>query len=133
MAVTQFLARQLRKPSGLMGRLVISRLLNLGNAPLNKLTLASLELAPDDRVIEVGFGGGDLIERMVPAVARGRIAGVDFSPEMVAVRTKRFASLLRSGRVEAVRAPSAFPTAPGSSRRRAASIRSTSGPSPSWC
>src|SRR5258706_4757445 len=67
---------------------------------MNQLTLASLDLKPDDRVIEVGFGGGDLINRMVSVVTQGCIAGVDFSPEMVEVCTKRFAPLMGTGRIE---------------------------------
>lgn len=48
----------------------------------------------------MGFGGGDLINRMAPVVGQGRIAGVDLSPEMVEVSTKRFAALIRTGQVE---------------------------------
>jgi ubiquinone/menaquinone biosynthesis C-methylase UbiE len=67
---------------------------------MNQLTLTSLDLKPDDRVIEVGFGGGDLINRMAKVVTHGCVAGVDFSPEMVEVCAKRFAPLLRAERIE---------------------------------
>jgi ubiquinone/menaquinone biosynthesis C-methylase UbiE len=99
-ALLKFIASQLRKPSGLIGRFVTSSLLNRGNVPMNQLTLTLLDLAPDDDVIEVGFGGGDLISRMSAVVVQGRIAGADFSPEMVEVCEKRFAPLLRAGRLE---------------------------------
>jgi SAM-dependent methyltransferase len=98
--LTQLIARQLRKPSGFVGKFVFSRLLNRGNAGMNRGALAQLRLAPDDRVIEVGFGGGDLIARMEPKVPQGRIAGVDFSQDMVDVCSRRFADLLRAGRLE---------------------------------
>jgi len=98
-ALLKFVAGQLRKPSGFIGKFVTARILNTGNVPMNQLTLASLDLKPDDRVIEVGFGGGDLINRMVSVVTLGCIAGVDFSPEMVEVCTKRFAPLVRTEQV----------------------------------
>jgi ubiquinone/menaquinone biosynthesis C-methylase UbiE len=67
---------------------------------MNDLTMKLLDLALDDQVLEVGFGGGDLINRMAPLVGRGRIVGVDFSPEMTAMCAKRFDALVRAGRVE---------------------------------
>ena len=100
MGLLRFIAGQLRKPSGFIGRHVVAKMLNAGNRPMNRLTLASLGLTPDDRVLEVGFGGGDLVHRMAAVVTHGCIAGVDFSPEMVDGCTKRFAALLRAERLE---------------------------------
>ncbi|MFI5317854.1 MAG: class I SAM-dependent methyltransferase [Myxococcota bacterium] len=100
MALGTFIASQLRKPTGWFGKIVVARVLNRANGPMNELTLRELELAPDDRVLEIGFGGGDLISRMVRVVTRGRIAGADFSPEMTAFCAKRFAALVRAGVVE---------------------------------
>ena len=100
MPFLKFVATQLRRPSGLIGRFVVSRALNRGNVQMNQLTLTALELEPGDHVIEVGFGGGDLIKRMSAVVGRGCIAGVDFSPDMVDICSKRFAALIQSGRLE---------------------------------
>ena len=100
MALLRYIAGQLRKPSGFIGGRVVAKMLNAGNRPMNRLTLASLALTPDDRVIEVGFGGGDLINRMASVVTHGWVVGVDFSPEMVQVCTERFAPLLRAERIE---------------------------------
>jgi arsenite methyltransferase len=99
-SVSTFIAGQLRRPSGLFGRHVVPRILNRSNAAMNKLTLRLLELVPDDRVLEIGFGGGDLIDRIAPVVTRGQIAGVDFSSEMTAFCTKRFRHLVAAGRLE---------------------------------
>lgn len=100
MGLYDFMASQLRKPSGLCGRHLTSRFMNWANVDLSQRTFESLALKPDDRVLEVGFGAGDLIGRIAPALLKGSIAGVDFSPEMVAGCTKRFASLIATGRVE---------------------------------
>lgn len=75
MGLSEFVAGQLRNPSGFFGRFVMSRFFNRSSAAINQLTLASLALEPTDRVIEVGFGAGDLISRMAPVVSKGSIAG----------------------------------------------------------
>jgi len=99
-ALSDFLAAQLGRPSGWFGRVVVGGLLDRVNAPLNELTLRALELAPDDAVLEVGPGGGDLLARMAKVVTRGRLAGVDFSAEMIARCAKRFSQLVADGRLE---------------------------------
>jgi ubiquinone/menaquinone biosynthesis C-methylase UbiE len=98
-SVSTFIAGQLRRPSGVFGRHVVSRILNRGNAAMNEHTLRLLELASDDRVLEVGFGGGDLIARMASVVTHGHIAGVDFSSDMTAFCTRRFRGLVQAGRL----------------------------------
>jgi ubiquinone/menaquinone biosynthesis C-methylase UbiE len=97
MSITTYLAAQLRRPSGLFGRHVLPRVLNRGNAPMNALTAELLDLVDDDHVLEVGFGGGDLLARLVPVVTRGRIVGVDFSPAMMALCERRFSAPIRAG------------------------------------
>jgi SAM-dependent methyltransferase len=100
MGMTAFLASQLRKPSGLFGRFVIPNRLSRVNVAINESTLTALALEPDDHVLEVGFGPGDLISRMAPLVPAGSVSGVDFSSAMVALCAKRFAAEMRKGRVE---------------------------------
>ena len=100
MGVPEYFADQLRNPTGFFGRVVMSRFFDRSSAAINQLTMASLALKPADRVLEVGFGAGDLITHMAPVVREGFGAGVDFSPDMVSVATRRLAPLLSAGRVE---------------------------------
>ena len=100
MGMAGFMAGQLRKPSGLYGRFVIPKRLARLNAAINQATLTALALEPDDQVLEVGFGPGDLISRMAPLVPAGSVSGADFSPEMVALCARRFERSTRSGRIE---------------------------------
>lgn len=102
--LARWMARQLKQPSGLIGRLVLPRLFNRRNAALNDLTLECLELRLDDRVLEVGCGGGYLLGRIAAVVTAGWIAGVDLSPEMVAHSRRRHRRLMEQGRLEIRRA-----------------------------
>ncbi len=49
---------------------------------MNQLTLAQLEIEPGDRILEVGFGGGDLLTRILITNKPKLVAGIDRSPEM---------------------------------------------------
>jgi SAM-dependent methyltransferase len=108
------LARQLRRPSGLLGKHLISRMLDRVNSARHDLTLEQLAPAPDDRVLEVGFGGGGLLDRVQQRVTRGFAAGVELSTAMLDHARRRFGERivtdrfeLAQGRVEALPYPSA--------------------------
>jgi ubiquinone/menaquinone biosynthesis C-methylase UbiE len=64
------------------------------------LALAALELGPDDRYLELCFGGGQVLERALETVASA--AGIDHSPDMLALASERNAAALADGRVELV-------------------------------
>lgn len=98
----RYLAAQLRRPSGLVGKFLVAPILNRRNTGLNVAVLKSLELEATDRVLEVGFGGGDLMSRIVPLVSAGHVIGVDFSQDMVDICAARFSSAVQSGALELV-------------------------------
>ncbi len=100
MLPTKLVASQLLKPSGLVGKVILPRVFNRRNVALNDLTLESLALAAEDRVLELGFGGGYLLGRMSAVVTLGLIAGVDSSPLMAAFCARQYRSLVRAGRLE---------------------------------
>jgi ubiquinone/menaquinone biosynthesis C-methylase UbiE len=64
------------------------------------LALAALALSPDDRYLELCFGGGQMLERglrIVPAAV-----GIDHSPDMHALARERNADAIAGGRLELV-------------------------------
>lgn len=91
----RFIARQLSNPSGLGGWL--ARLgMNRGNARVNAFAVDRLDLRPTDSVVEVGFGGGPNLRRLIDRAAS--VVGIDRSPDAVAAATKRFAAEYAQGR-----------------------------------
>ncbi|MBN1994867.1 MAG: methyltransferase domain-containing protein [Anaerolineae bacterium] len=105
MSLTKFLAGQLSHPSGLFGKLVLPRLWNKRNRNLNDIALAHLALTPSDRVLEIGFGGGYLIERIAGVTTAGFVAGVDVSAMMVTFCQKRYPALFEAGKLDLRCAP----------------------------
>jgi ubiquinone/menaquinone biosynthesis C-methylase UbiE len=96
----QFAARQLGHPSGLIGRWLLGPLWNRRNRPLNDVSLAQLALRVDDRVLEVGFGGGYLLGRMSAVVTDGFISGVDISATLVEQCQARYRALIEAGKMD---------------------------------
>jgi ubiquinone/menaquinone biosynthesis C-methylase UbiE len=70
------------------------------NADCGAWVIDLLEVAPDDRLLEVGFGPGVVIQRLAKVAAAGHIAGIDLSGEMVEQARARNATAVQSGRVE---------------------------------
>lgn len=96
----KFLSAQLERPTGWFGRLYMAAMLEQGNAALYDFSLGLMDVQASDRVLEIGFGGGKSLGELARLAPAGFVAGVDVSPEMVAVARKRFAALLASGRLD---------------------------------
>ncbi len=100
MILQQYLARQLSNPTGIIGKFVLGPLWNKRNAKLNEVTFAHLELKEEERVLDIGFGGGYLLDRIIPKVKRGLVAGIDVSPVMVENCRARYQEEIKAGRVD---------------------------------
>ena len=96
----RFIARQLAQPSGLIGRRFTARWLNKANARMNQLAFEQLQVAPGDRILEVGFGGGDLLERILRSKQAEFVAGIDLSADMLRVVSEKLQSHIRDGKLE---------------------------------
>src|SRR5262249_27344166 len=91
--------RMFGRPHGGLGRLgghIMARM----NAKFGAWVIDLLHIAPNDKVLEVGFGPGVAIDRLSNLAAAGRVVGVDPSPEMVEQARARNVTAIRSGRVE---------------------------------
>lgn len=64
MSLPRFIQKQLASPAGWLGRLVLKRL-NKANRGMNELSLGLLPVSSGDTVLEIGFGGGDLLDRIL--------------------------------------------------------------------
>jgi len=95
----EFIARQSRCPTGLLGRL-IARVMAVETAKANEQLLMLLDVRPSDHVLEVGFGHGRTIERVAALAPEGFVAGVDLSAEMVRMATRRLQDLVQKQHVE---------------------------------
>jgi cyclopropane fatty-acyl-phospholipid synthase-like methyltransferase len=100
---------QFRMPRGAFGVLV-GRLMSTRstNRQRSVWTVDLLDLQPDDRVLELGYGPGLGIEAALRHLSTGRVVGIDHSATMQKMASKQLRSLdthveveLRLGNVEA--------------------------------
>jgi SAM-dependent methyltransferase len=93
----RFFARQLSHPSGTLGR-VVGGLMNRFNRGVTGYAIEQLALEPSDRVLEIGFGGGMMLDTLTQ---RARfVAGLDRSELMVRRARARLEPLIAAGRVD---------------------------------
>ena len=94
-----FIARQGRKPSGLLGQ-IVARVMAKETAGENDFARELLQLQPEDAVLEIGCGHGETLAKCAKAVSRGRLCGVDFSPVMHRHAERRHRRLVAERRIE---------------------------------
>ena len=97
--IGRFIANQFRTPSGLLGRLIGNGMAR-SNEPEARWTIDLLNIQPDTRVLEIGFGPGVAIQYAAQQAVQGHVSGIDYSETMVQVARKRNASAIRNGLVD---------------------------------
>lgn len=97
----KLIAKQFRQPSGFAGRLW-GPLMNRGNAGMIAGSIDILAAKPEHRVLEIGFGGGFGLQRLLEIVRQGSVTGTELSNVMMKRARSRFAEAIRSGRLELV-------------------------------
>lgn len=91
--------RQCRKPSDRAGRAVLHRM-NLSHAELTTWGLSHVQIAPGFTILDVGCGGGRTIERLASIASEGKVYGIDYSEESVAVARETNHAEVQRGRVD---------------------------------
>jgi len=88
---------QFRKPTGFFGKL-LAKGMAWGHRDFYKNTAKALNLKHDDKYLEIGFGSGLFIKKYVSNVSR--IAGLDYSEDMVKLASNINKNLIKSGKAE---------------------------------
>jgi SAM-dependent methyltransferase len=97
--VTARAARQCRKPSDRAGRAVLHRM-NLSHAELTTWGLSHVKIGLHFAILDVGCGGGRTIERLASMAPDGKVYGIDYSEESVAVARETNRAEVERGHVD---------------------------------
>jgi len=88
---------QFANPTGFFGK-ILAKGMAWGHKDFYKNTAKALNLKHDDKYLEIGFGSGLFIKKYVSNVSR--IAGLDYSEDMVKLASSINKNLIKSGRAE---------------------------------
>ena len=97
--IRKFVTKQFGSPSGLFGKIIGNRMAK-GNVYDARWTISLLEIQPDHRILEIGFGPGVSTQMASAKASKGFVSGIDHSQTMVQAASQRNADAIRSGRVE---------------------------------
>ena len=99
MNLDKFIGEQVKHPRGMFSGVIAQRM-NQSNVDINKNTIQLLEIEPTDRVLEIGFGGGDGLNEMTKLIQSGLLAGIEISDDMIKLSRKRFKDFISQGKLE---------------------------------
>ena len=94
--------RQVRKPSGWLGRRVV-RAMNLSHAAMTDWALQQVAVPTNGAILDVGCGGGRTVHTLAALASEGRVTGLDYSDASVAVARETNAKEIETGRVQVAR------------------------------
>lgn len=94
-----FLLYQVRKPSRWIGGRFL-RAMNVAHSALTDWGVSHVEIGKAFTILDVGCGGGRTIGKLADAAPEGKVYGIDYSAESVAVSRKENAARIAEGRVE---------------------------------
>lgn len=92
------LASQFRHPRGFIGRWVGTQMENLNDVQ-NDWVISLLNIKPADNILEIGYGTGRTIQKIVPYLTNGMISGIDVSKTMFVVAAKNLSEEIKLGKV----------------------------------
>ena len=88
---------QFAKPTGFFGK-ILAKGMARGHKDFYKNTAKAMNLKHDDKFLEIGFGSGLFIKKYVSNVSK--IAGLDYSKDMVKLAKDFNINLVESGKAE---------------------------------
>jgi len=99
MGIMSKLGQQWRKPTGSLGRLLLSAM-NINHSKLTDWALSHISIGRHDTILDVGCGGGATVQKLARIASEGKVCGIDLSEESVKVSNRRNKQLIKTDRVE---------------------------------
>lgn len=95
------LMEQFKHPTGRRGR-IIAALMNKNHKSLTTWGVSHVIIEPEWVILDVGCGGGRTVNRLAKKAIKGKVFGLDYSPDMVNYSRKVNKKLIAQNRVEII-------------------------------
>ena len=99
MSAVNRLFSQCSKPSGWLGRFFLWRM-NFHHSKLTDWGLQHVAIKKEDRILDVGCGGGKTVSKLAAIATEGKVYGIDYSAESVAASHRKNKQLIEAGGVK---------------------------------
>ena len=99
MSIADKVIGQCRKPGGFFGRFILWDM-NRHHSKLTDWGLIHVSTKPNDKILDVGCGGGRTISKLAAIASAGKVYGVDYSEDSVNAARSANARWIEIGRVE---------------------------------
>ena len=93
---------QCRKPRWGVGRL-FAWIMNRSHGPLTAWGLEHVTVGKSDTILDAGCGGGQTLHTLAGMASEGKVHGIDYSADSVAVARRTNGELISAGRVDVQR------------------------------
>lgn len=87
-----------KKPEGFLGKIMVNGMNGGGHAAMANWALQSVKIDADEKILDIGCGGGANIARLLQHAPQGMVTGIDFSPVSVQKSTKVNSKAIQEGR-----------------------------------
>lgn len=92
-----------RMPQGEAGRIMLSQM-NESHYDVTGWALQLWSISPDDKILDIGCGGGMTLKRMSSDIVNGHLTGLDYSKISVEESTRLNAKDVTSGKMDIIEA-----------------------------
>jgi ubiquinone/menaquinone biosynthesis C-methylase UbiE len=97
MPLYKYIARQFGNPTG-FGGTISTLIMNCLNRKLYEAVIGNLNTQTTDAILDIGFGNGYLVGRLSNKNPL-KMYGIDISPDMLKVATKKFRQKVEQGKI----------------------------------
>jgi cyclopropane fatty-acyl-phospholipid synthase-like methyltransferase len=94
----KFIANQFKKPQGFAGK-IVSNMMEKGNLKTYEWMLSLMNINPDDKIFEIGYGTGFVINRILEKNRNISLHGIDFSKVMFEKAEKKNKQYIKEKKV----------------------------------